>query len=162
LACAAYFAATAACEQHNLDHCLNLRCFPLLQLLLQQEAAEFNKLPHRFAAGAQLQLLSMALQQRQLRSKGSQSLASSALALALAPALYVSSLAGAALQLPVRIAVFWLQLADALICDVLAFLTKQPGHKAQVCHLLIPPAQQQQSLQMRCGSCAAHFGVSTS
>jgi hypothetical protein len=100
----------------------------------------------------------MALQQRQLRSKGSQSLASSTLALALAPALYVGSLAGAALQLPVRIAVFWLQLADGLICGVLAFLTKQPGHKAQVrysCWFCLHSSSIFLQ-EVRSGSCAVH------
>jgi hypothetical protein len=89
--------------------------------------------PHWIAAAVHLQLLSMASRQRQLRREGSHSFAHGVLAMALAPALYVGRMAGVALQLPVRIAVFWLQLADALICDLLAILTKQPGHKAQVC-----------------------------
>jgi hypothetical protein len=74
----------------------------------------------------------MSLQQRQLQKHGNTSLMSRVLGLALAPAMYASILAGRALQLPVRAAVFWLQLADALVCDLLAFLTRQPGHKAQV------------------------------
>jgi hypothetical protein len=74
----------------------------------------------------------MSSQQRQLRNKSSMSFMSRGLALALAPAVHASSLAGRALQLPVRVVVFWLQLADTLICDLLAFLTQQPGHKAQV------------------------------
>lgn len=75
-------------------------------------------------------------QQRQLRNRHGASLVSRAMALALAPALYAGSLAGRVLQLPLRVAVFWLQLADTLLCDLLAFLTRQPGHKAQVRALL--------------------------
>lgn len=93
----------------------------------------------------------MSLQQRQLRKHGNTSLMSRVLGLALAPAMYARVLAGRALQLPVRAAVFWLQLADALVCDLLAFITRQPGHKAQIgsYQKTITSLQQQSRAQQR-------------
>lgn len=90
-------------------------------------------------------------QQRQLRNRHGASLVSRAMALALAPALYAGSLAGKALQLPLRVAVFWLQLADTLLCDLLACLTRQPGHKAQIgsYQKTISGLQQQSKAQQR-------------
>lgn len=80
---------------------------------------------------------------RPIKTQIQPSLLSKTLALALSPAVYASSialsvfgwsyrLATAAVQLPVRLLVACLQLVDSFICDVLAFLTTQPGPRAQV------------------------------
>jgi hypothetical protein len=80
---------------------------------------------------------------RPLPQKRQPSLVAKALGLALAPAFYGLQLssgvvgfgvkqATAMLQLPLRILVTMLTLADALICDVLVMLSKQPGLRAQV------------------------------
>lgn len=83
------------------------------------------------------------MQMRPLPSKGqgSPSLVATVVGLALSPVLYGihigTSLLGWVyanlLPAPIRLLTAALQLADGLICDMLALLTKEPGLKSQVC-----------------------------
>jgi len=81
---------------------------------------------------------------RPLATRQEPSLVSTALSLALYPAVYCIHVGSvlltwtythlsASMQLPLRLLVTVLQIADALICDLLAFVTKEPGLRAQVC-----------------------------
>lgn len=84
----------------------------------------------------------MSLQMRPLPAKqASPSLLAKAVALALSPVVYGIHISTALLgwvctnllPAPIRLLTAVLQLADGLICDMLALLSKEPGLKSQVC-----------------------------
>lgn len=81
---------------------------------------------------------------RPLATRQEPSLLATVLGIAISPVVYcvhVSSVLmtwayshlSASMQLPLRLLVSLLQIADALVCDVLALLTKEPGLRTQVC-----------------------------
>jgi hypothetical protein len=80
---------------------------------------------------------------RPLPTKQEPSLVAKAVGLALSPVLYglhissvllgwVYSNLSASMQLPIRLLTAVLQIADGVICDLLAIVTKEPGLKTQV------------------------------
>lgn len=81
---------------------------------------------------------------RPLATKQTPSLVAQAVGLALSPVVYSlhigSALLGwactnlsATMQLPLRVLTAVLQIADSVICELLAWVSKEPGLKAQVC-----------------------------
>jgi hypothetical protein len=111
----------------------------LLSLWSTHPSSSITWQQHHLAAAGQHATMTM----RPLPLKREPSLIAKAMGLALAPVLYSVQLssglvawgikqATATMQLPLRVVVTLLTLADALITDLLVLLTKEPGVRAQV------------------------------